>query len=391
MRNKFLSVLAIMFVVLISITNVYATDGMFHLGVYEDIYKLSEQEDVIDLPFVNMFANAATYDKIITHSGISFGQSTIDVDDKLEGAHILFTNDMITIKGEVENALIFGSNAVIEGKITEDSIILAPTVQILENATIEKDVIIVANNLDIKGTIKGNVIATVAETANISGVIQDDLRMIAREVVFDGEEIKGDLYLETNADTTAIKEKYTEATIVSLVEETESAIDWMNVFTNGVITVIVYSIICFVVTRKNGNIVEKACNKFKKYTTYGLLMSIVMLILLILLPMLLIVLAVAGFGIIAWPILIAFIAIVLLTWTTAMLIVGMAIFDAIKDKVGKFKIPVIALIYIVLFALTQITFISTYANMAMLIIALAIIMTMITKKLPSEVKEKVSK
>ena len=388
MRKKFLSIIAVMFVVLVSLTHVFAADGMFQLGAYEEIYKLSEQAQ-IDLPFLNVFTNAATYDENITHSGISFGQSTIDVDEKLEGMHILFTNDMITIKGEVENAVVYGSNVVIEGKITGDTIILAPTVQILEKAVIEKDVIIVANNLDIKGMVKGNVIATVSDKANITGKIEKDLRMVAENLTVDGANIKGEIYLETNADTTALKEKYPDATIKSLQETSEPETDWFGIFTKGIITVVIYGVISFFVTRKDNNIASKAYNKFAKHTSYGLLMSVVLLMLLLVLPILLIVLAIVGLGIIAWPILIAYIALILLVGTTATLIVGMTIFEALKNKVRKYKILAIALIYIVLYALTQIPFIATYANMAILLIALAIVVTMITKKLPEENKEEV--
>lgn len=388
MKKKILSILAIMFVVLVSFTNVQAADGLFQMGAFEDIYKLSEQLDEIDLPFINVFTNAATYDKDVNHSGISVGTTTIDVNEKLEGMQLLVSKDMVTIKGEVENSVIYANNIVIEGKITGDTILLAPTVQILETATIEKDVIIVANNLELQGTVKGNVIATVAVKANISGTIEKDLRMVALDLSLQEEQINGEVYLETDADTSAIIAKYPDATIQPLEEETESTIDWIDIFTKGVITVIVYSAICFFITRKDNNIAEQAYNKFKANTTYGLIISIVMLMLLILLPILLVVLAFYGFGIIAWPILIAYLGGILLVLSTASLIVGMTIFEAVKGKVGKYKIPVIALIFIVLYALTKITFISTYANMAMLLIALGIVVTMITKKLPDDKKEK---
>lgn len=388
MKKKILSILAIMFVVLVSFTNVQAADGLFQMGAFEDIYKLSEQLDEIDLPFINVFTNAATYDKDVNHSGISVGTTTIDVNEKLEGMQLLVSKDMVTIKGEVENSVIYANNIVIEGKITGDTILLAPTVQILETATIEKDVIIVANNLELQGTVKGNVIATVAEKANISGTIEKDLRMIALDLSLQEEQINGEVYLETDADTSAIIAKYPDATIQPLEEETESTIDWVDIFTKGVITVIVYSAICFFITKKDNNIAEQAYNKFKANTTYGLIIAIVMLMLLILLPILLLVLAAYGFGIIAWPILIAYLGGILLVLSTASLIVGMTIFEAVKGKVGKYKIPVIALIFILLYALTKITFISTYANMAMLLIALGIVVTMITKKLPDDKKEK---
>ncbi|MBQ8042915.1 MAG: polymer-forming cytoskeletal protein [Clostridia bacterium] len=383
MTKKFFSVLMMMFVILISLTNVHATDGMFYMGAYSDIYKLSEQSD-IDLPFINVFANAATYDKDVTHSGISIGDTTIDVNEKLEGMQVLVSTDMVTIKGEVENSFIYANNVVIEGKLTGDSIIFAPTVQILEGATVEKDVIIVANNLDLQGIVEGNVIATVSEKANISGVINQDLRMIVEDLVVENETIKGDVYIETNADTTALKEKYPNAVVKSLVEETELEVDWMSIFTKGIITVVIYSVICFLLTRKENNIVEKACKKFKANTTYGLLIAVITLMLVLVLPIILIIMALSGLGLIAWPILISYIALLLLVGTTAMLIVGLAIFDAVKEKVSKYKIPAIALIYIVLYALTQVPVIAGYANMAIMLVALAIVVTMFTKKLPKE-------
>ena len=383
MTKKFFSVLMMMFVILISLTNVHATDGMFYMGSYSDIYKLSEQSD-IDLPFINVFANAATYDKDVTHSGISIGDTTIDVNEKLEGMQVLVSTDMVTIKGEVENSFIYANNVVIEGKLTGDSIIFAPTVQILEGATVEKDVIIVANNLDLQGIVEGNVIATVSEKANISGVINQDLRMIVEDLVVENETIKGDVYIETNADTTALKEKYPNAVVKSLVEETELEVDWMSIFTKGIITVVIYSVICFLLTRKENNIVEKACKKFKANITYGLLIAVITLMLVLVLPIILIIMALSGLGLIAWPILISYIALLLLVGTTAMLIVGLAIFDAVKEKVSKYKIPAIALIYIVLYALTQVPVIAGYANMAIMLVALAIVVTMFTKKLPKE-------
>ena len=160
----------------------------------------------------------------------------------------------------------------------------------------------------------------------------------------------------------------------------------MGIITKGIITVVIYSVLCFFITRKENNIVTKAYNKFKNNTMFGLLMAVVLIMLLLILPLVLILLAIAGFGIIAWPILVAYLALMLFVISTAMLIVGTTTFEAIRTKVEKFKIPVIALIFAVLYTLTQITVIATYANMAMFLIALGIVVTMITKK--SEVENK---
>lgn len=389
MKKRILSIVIVMFVMLFSLTNVYATEGFFHLGAYNDIYKLSEQSEKISLPFVNIFSAAAKYDEAVRHSGISIADSTIDIDEKLEGVHVIFSNDMVTIKGEVENSFIYGNNVVIEGKISGDTLILSPNVQILDSAIVEKDVIVIANNLTIDGTVKGNVIATVSETADISGTIQKDLRMRAQDVKIDSSKIKGEIYLETNTNSDVITSKYPQAIVKPIVEDTttEKEIHWMDIITKGITLTVVYTVVCCLATRKENNFVQRACKKFKENASYGIIASVILLILLIILPILLIVMAICGLGIIAWPVLIAYIGLILLVATTSTLIVGLAIFDAIKDKVGKLKIPTIALIYIVLYTLTQIKFISGYINMAMLLVALGIVVTAITKKMPIEVKE----
>ena len=379
MTKKFFSVLMVMFAVFVSMTYVHATDGLFHMGTYEDIYKLSEQAD-IDLPFFNMFINAATYDKDVKHSGISFGSTTIDINEKLEGMHAIISTDMVTIKGEVENSFIYANNLVIEGKLSGDSIIIAPNVQIKENAIIEKDIIIIADNLNINGTVNGNVIATVAGKTTVSGVLNKDLRIITSDIDLHDEQIKGNVYIETSVDKTTIKEKYPEATVKSLTAKVEKNIDWMKIITKGIVVVLVYTLATWLITRKPNNIVGKMCERFKEKTVFGLLSSIIALVLVLILPLLLILGAIAGLGIIAWPILIAYAALILFVATTSILIVGMATYDTLKSKVEKFKLPAIALIYTVLYALTQITAITMHVNIAMLIIALALVFTMFTKK-----------
>ena len=87
--------------------------------------------------------------------------------------------------------------------------------------------------------------------------------------------------------------------------------DWMGIITKGIITVIVYTFVAWLITRKPNNIVEKACEKFKEKTTFGLIASVIALMLVLILPILLIVLALTGLGLIAWTILIAYVAVLL--------------------------------------------------------------------------------
>ena len=100
MRKRVLKFLGIMLLLVCITSNVYASTNksLFEFEAFENIYKLSEQTEDIKLPFFNMFLSSATYDKDVKHSGISFGQSTVEVGEKLEGLHIIFTQDMVTIK-----------------------------------------------------------------------------------------------------------------------------------------------------------------------------------------------------------------------------------------------------------------------------------------------------
>lgn len=389
MRKKILCVIAIMFFVLIGLTRVEAKESLFATKIYTDIYKLSEQDTKIDLPFINLFTNTVTYDEIVKHSGITWSNSTVDINEKLEGVHIIYSSDMVTIKGEVENALIYGNNIVVEGKISGDTILMAPTVQILDNAIVSKDVIIVANNLDLKGTVEGNVIASVSEKAIVSGEIKNDLRMIVMDLEIETDNIKGDIYIETDADMTSVKEKYPNAVIEKIVEEQQ--IDWMGIITKGIITVVIYSVVCFFITRKDNNIATIAYNKFKSNVVFGVITAFVIIILLLILPIILIVAAYYGLGIIAWPILTVQLAAMILIWQLSMLIVGTTIFEATKNKLGKVKIPAIVLIFTVLFVLGQITYISMQVNMAIYLIAIAIVATYIMKKLPKAENIKANK
>ena len=386
MKKKFLSIILLIVALVVLNVKVQAADGLFNMGVYEEIYKLSEQGEEIKLPFFNYFLKNATYDKDIKHSGISFAGSTIDVNQKLEGIHVIFSPDMVSIKGEVENGIIYGNNIVVEGKITGDTILMAPTVQILESAEISKDVIIVTHNLTMKGKVLGNLIGTVTEKATISGEISKDLRIISKDVSFENDKVKGEVYLETEADAGDILTKYPNAIVKELITEEQVATpDIMKIVTTGIVTVVVYSAVCLLITKKENNIVTNACIKFKTYTVFGILMAFAALTLIILIPVLLIVLAVFGLGIIAWPMLITYLGIILLSISISSFVVGATLYEAIKEKVVKYKYIAIPGIFAIIYIICNIPVISMYALMAINLISLGIIITTITKKI--DIKE----
>ena len=391
MKKKLLSILAIFVIAIFAVVSVNAaTDeenkendfSLFNVNSFSEVYKLSEQNGKIDIPFINIFSKGATYDKIVKHPGISIGSSTIDVNEKLEGLQLIISNDMISIKGEVENVIIFGKNVVVEGSISGDSVIFSENVTVTEKGKIASDVVIISNELEISGTVEGNLIAVVSGKSKINGTINGEYRTITGSIDVENSNIKGNVYIKTNADTSKVLEKYKNATIVAIKNEDskDTGKEILDIVIKGIITVVIYTLVCFLITKKDNNIVAKMTNKFKEHTVYGIIMACIYLFVSLILPVILILLAVAGLGIVAWPILIVYLAILLISLSMSTLIVGMIIYEALKDKIEKYKLPAMAGIFIVLFVLSNIPAISHYALTTINLVSLAAIITLLTKR-----------
>ena len=289
---------------------------------------------------------------------------------------------MISIKGEVENVIIFGKNVVVEGSISGDSVIFSENVTVTEKGKIASDVVIISNELEISGTVEGNLIAVVSGKSKINGTINGEYRTITGSIDVENSNIKGNVYIKTNADTSKVLEKYKNATIVAIKNEEskDTGKEILDIVIKGIITVVIYTLVCFLITKKDNNIVAKMTNKFKEHTVYGIIMACIYLFVSLILPVILILLAVAGLGIVAWPILIVYLAILLISLSMSTLIVGMIIYEALKDKIEKYKLPAMAGIFIVLFVLSNIPAISHYALTTINLVSLAAIITLLTKR-----------
>ena len=378
MKKKIVAILFVFVLMLTTFSNAYGVE-LLNLGIYETAYRLSKDND-INLPFINVFDKSATYDKTVKHSGITFGETTIDVEDKLEGVHAILTGDMVTIKGEVEHGVILANNVVIEGKISDDTVIIAKKVQVMENAVVERDIVIVSTDLDVLGTVKGNLIAASLD-AKVSGTIEQDLRIVTGTLNLENSTIKGKL--EAEVDFEDVKQEiltaYPEAVVELNVKE-DNSVNVTKIVIKGIKTVLVYTFIAAVITKKNKSVATKMSARFMENSTFGILSSAAVLTLA---PLLLIVLTfagVVGLGIIAWPVLIIFTAVILLALVTSQLIVGLFIYEVIKKKASKYRIPTLAIIYTVLFALTQIPVVYSYAIVAISLVALGIVLTYIFKR-----------
>ena len=378
MKKKIVAILFVFVLMLTTFSNAYGVE-LLNLGIYETAYRLSKDND-INLPFINVFDKSATYDKTVKHSGITFGETTIDVEDKLEGVHAILTGDMVTIKGEVEHGVILANNVVVEGKISDDTVIIAKKVQVMENAVVERDIVIVSTDLDVLGTVKGNLIAASLD-AKVSGTIEQDLRIVTGTLNLENSTIKGKL--EAEVDFEDVKQEiltaYPEAVVELNVKE-DNSVNVTKIVIKGIKTVLVYTFIAAVITKKNKSVATKMSARFMENSTFGILSSAAVLTLA---PLLLIVLTfagVVGLGIIAWPVLIIFTAVILLALVTSQLIVGLFIYEVIKKKASKYRIPTLAIIYTVLFALTQIPVVYSYAIVAISLVALGIVLTYIFKR-----------
>ena len=385
MNKKILIVMLALVVMVSALTNTYAADNFLNLGIFETAYKLSNEAN-IRLPFINIFAKGATYDEVVEHSGISIGESTIDVDEKLEGIHLILSQDMVTIKGEVEHGIIYGTNIVVEGKISGDTILMANSIKILEDAIVEKDVIMVGDVLEMNGTVKGNLIGAVSQV-NLKGTIEGDMRLDTTSLSLDSGIVEGNIYIRVpegvTKNITGVTEKYPNAVIDEQIQTTENNVDGeyiAKIVFDGVKVVIIYTIIGLIITKKENNIVRKAAARFTENSSFGMLTGVAMLMLALVIPILLIVLGCIGLGTIAWPVLIVYLALILLSISISSFVVGMTIYQALKSRIGKYKIPVLAGVFAVIYTLTKVPYISGYMLIAINVVSMAVIMSYIFKR-----------
>lgn len=389
MKNKIYAVVVMLICVVFTFASVYAEDTMFSVGAYEKTYKASEQKE-IKLPFFNICTAKTIYDKPITHSGISIVDSTVEVLDEMDDVQVIFSTDMVTIKGEVENVVVYANNIVVEGKITGTSILVAPTVKFTETAQISTDVILVANDFETKGIVKGSILGSISEKAIIAGKVESDLRLVVHDIDLKDSDIKGEVYLKTNALEQSITEKYPSAIVKPIIEEEQekdNSEKIVNSVTKGIVTVAIYALVAFLITKKDNNIATQFANKFKQNSAYGIIAGTLGLMSTIIVPLILLFIALMGLGVVAWPLLIAYLAVILLSISMSSFVVGITIYESIKCKVEKYKLLAIIGIFTLIYAMLNIPVISGYAIIAVNLISLAIILTYITKK--NKVEEKV--
>ena len=397
--KKLLKGIFVVFLVLMMLTNVQATqDGIntssvqdlsiFNTGIYDTEYKSSVYKLEKMLPFFNLSSQNMVYDTDINVHGITFSSLSVDVKEKLRGIHAIFAGDTLTIDGSVEFPIVLATNVVINGKVDRDALIFAQSVFVTEEAEIMNDITVFGGSLEVRGKVNGNVLGAV-DNLFVTGQVGKDLRMQARGIAFENETIKGDIYLETDGEVDYLKNKYKNVTIhpytTETVEEKTESIDIEGIIKKGIIITIVCTLIALLITRKETNIIKKMSDKFITYTPYAILMSLGLIVFSFLILMVLLILVLVGLGIVVWQIIIFLIGFAIISYMIQVFVVGSVAANLITRKIKStsivVKLGIYAGIFILIYTLTKLT---GWLNMLVWIVSMAILIAHMTRRLKED-------
>lgn len=393
MRLKLINIFLFMAVVFTLFTNVYAATSIIDVNIYEEKYMQSENNNIESI-YANTIQKAVVYDQNVSHSGFTYSGSTIDVAPKVHmtGVQLFMSADTLKIAGEVDYVAAYSQNVVISGVVHGDILVYANSVYIKDTAVIEGDILVYAPILELDGTVKGNLLGKVSNTTKITGTVNGQVKLITNTISMKDETLLGKVYVETNADYTDLASKYPNATFKKIQVEDKTLDNVQNVIIDGVAIVLVCTLITVLAILKGKDFMLKLATKVKtnivSVVLYG---SLIPILSIVIVPILLI-LVMCHMGIIAWPMLICYALVLLMAYVLRILIFGImfaSIVVEIKNKKqkdenakapGKVKtIIVTLLLYTLLYALTKIPVITSYANMLMFIISIGIIVTWFMK------------
>ena len=386
MYKKIISI-ALLVLCIFSFTTVNAAtqSNFIDLQAYDKIYKMSEDSDV-SLPFIKVFTDKALYDKSISKSGISIGYKEINVNQNLQGVQALISNDTVKVDGTLEYAVIMATNVEITGTISKDTLIMADSVFITENATIGGDVVVLAKTIELKGNVLGNFIAK-SSNFLMSGNVAKDFRVCSENMQFNEYSIDGNIYVETNSDVN-LSEKYKDAIVskiqTSVITEEEKAQNTLDKVYKCVIAIALFTITNMIIKKISPTLFTNIANKVKNNSSYAIILGVLALITIPLVIFLLIILSAFGLSAITLPLLVAYIALIVIVISLAKFITGSVLYEYIKEKARvdtKLKeaatlIGVFAGIYI----LCNVPYIAGFTTMATVLFSAAAVITGMTKK-----------
>ena len=368
-------------------TQIATVNSIFDIKGINGEYKTSSDTSDIYLPFFRNAVGRIEVDKSIGKIGMLSSSSTIDVNEPLKNIQFLLSSDTIRINANMEYALIWAANdVVINSNIERNAVIFAGgTVTIEENVTVGDDVIIIANSVNIKGILKENAIIS-SSSVNVSGSIEKDLRCDISSIDISGNDnVKGKVYINTYNKNLDIKDKYKDA-IVNIKEVKSAAKTFGNVLLKCAISSLAFTLLYLVVKKiSKGKVYQKMFNKAKNNTLFVVLSGSIALLAFPAVFIFLTLISILGLYMITVPILVIYLAFLIVFVMLSVYVIGSTIFEYINKKyikAEKLSIELVGIFFtfLSLNLLCKIPKVGTYIYMAEIMIAVGIMIAYFLKK-----------
>lgn len=363
-----------------------STKGIFDTVIKDGIYKLSEDKIDVYLPYIRYATDSIIMDKEISDMGILFSLKSIEVNSSTKDIQVLLAYDTIRINSNMEHAIVFsGSGIVVNSDISKNSVIISNgDIVISEDVTISDDIVVFCNNLLVNGTVKGSIIGA-ANTVNVNGKIERDLRLdVINANIANNETVLGEIYINTTNENINIKDMYPNA-IINVYKKKANKITLKDVLNNFTISFIFAAI--YIITKKisKGKAISSSLRKIKESSLHVVLFGTIFMLTIPLILLILGILSIIGLSKITIPAFILYIAFIIVVSMLSTLIVGCMMFEYVKEKyikecniwlelVGSF------VTFCMLHFLTFIPKVGFYILLMLVILAIGIMICVIFKK-----------
>lgn len=363
-------------------------DNILDIKAKDNVYRFSEDEKDIYLPYIRYSSDRIIMDKEIAKIGAVFSAKSIEVDSPIQKSQVLIASDSVRLNAKMEQPIIFtGNDVVIDSEITGTAIIFSSNnITITENGKIGEDVICFSNKLIMKGQIDGSLIGFFSEGVDISGTIKKDLRINTSQINISGNEnIRGNVLIQTDNENLNIKNNYPNA-IIKVLEKETNKFNIVNIVLKGITNCLVFTLIYVLLCKylKN-NRVGQSLEKIKKHFVFVIISGVVILIAMPLIFVLIILLIAFGLEILAIPLFIFYFGFVLVFSMLSTFVVGSFSFSYIKEKYLKnnnlgYDIIGAFVSFMTLYTLSNLPYISAFVSVLLVMISNGIIFTLIFKK-----------
>lgn len=380
MKKIVLCLLIIMFS-FVSFSGIYAVEDTSILDIKStnDVYKFSEDKE-IKLPFIRTSLNRMIMDKDLSKSGMSISTKNITATNNLKGIQTLISEDTIRVEGNMEYGVLIAPTVIIEGTIDKTVVVMAKNITVSEGAVIKEDLLAISTDLDILGSVEGNVLGS-AKSLNVSGNISEDLRFYVDEINLDeASTISGSIYLSSYNDID-LGDRYPNAIINTLEKPQWYELIYINEI---IISSILFALIYLLVASKTSifkNILNKVKSNKVSVPLYGAL-SIILVPVAFLLFILLLYIGTIEF---AFAFAITYTAFMIVVGILSTFIVGSVMCEHIISKYGNikgffYKFVFTLCVFLALSLITKLPYVNELFGMLIFLSASGIVLTSLIKK-----------